>query len=61
MNSINQILQYVGGATRKGETQITNAIQEYFIKINSEQILRIIACTTNATLCHPLFTRLVNR
>jgi hypothetical protein len=53
MNSINQILQYVGGAVGKSKTQLINAIQEYFIKINREQKLGIIKYTTNATLLVP--------
>jgi hypothetical protein len=53
MNSINKILQYLGGAIGKGKTQIINAIQEYFIKINSEQKLRIIAYTGIVALLVP--------
>jgi len=50
MNSLNQILQYVGGAPRIGKTKIIKAIQKYFIKTNHEQKLHIAAYITNATL-----------
>jgi hypothetical protein len=50
MNFINQILRYVRGALRTGETQIIKAIQKYFIKTNNEQKLRIATYTANATL-----------
>lgn len=50
MNSINQILQYVGGAIGIGKTKIIKAIQKYFIKTNNEQKLHIAAYIANATL-----------
>jgi hypothetical protein len=50
MNSLNQILQYVGGAPRIGKTKIIKAILKYFIKTNNEQKLHIVAYTTNCSI-----------
>jgi ATP-dependent DNA helicase PIF1 len=48
MNSTNQLLQYIGGATSIGKTQIIKAIKEYFLKTNNKDKLRITTYTTNA-------------
>jgi hypothetical protein len=49
MNSINQILQYLGGAPRTGATQRIKTIQKYFIKTNNEQKLCIATYIANVT------------
>jgi hypothetical protein len=36
INSIKQILQYVGGVTRIGKIQIIKAIQDFFMKTKNE-------------------------
>jgi hypothetical protein len=37
MNSINQLLQYIGGVASRSKTQIIKAIKEYFLKTNNKK------------------------
>jgi hypothetical protein len=50
MNSINQILQHVGGAPWTSKPQIIKAIQKHFIKTNNEQKLHIVAYIANCNI-----------
>ncbi len=46
MNSTNQVIQYIGGATGIGKTQIIKTIREYFLKTNEDKLC-IIKYTAN--------------
>jgi hypothetical protein len=50
MNSINQLLQYIGGVVGTCTTQIIKAIKEYFLKTNNKNKLGITTYITNAAL-----------
>jgi hypothetical protein len=50
MNSINQLLKYIGGVVGIAKTQIIKIIKECFLKTNNEEKLQITTYTANVVL-----------